>query len=69
MVKQRYEYFDPVACFRFIVAMFASEAEIHETKLTFHEMDSPLTPNSALDIFLGTKQNNNVRLPKELIGD
>ena len=47
--------------------MFESHANLQKTKLSLHMMNSPLTPQSHLDLFLG--RSTKVHLPEHLFGD
>ena len=47
--------------------MFESHANLQKTKLSLHMMNSPLTPQSHLDLFLG--RSTKVNLPEHLFGD
>ena len=65
--KCHLESFDPTKLFMFIKEMFTNQAKIQKTKLSLFIINPPLTPQSHLDLFLGTATHTH--LPKLISGD
>mmetsp|Transcript_23563 Transcript_23563/g.31595 ORF Transcript_23563/g.31595 Transcript_23563/m.31595 type:complete len:132 (+) Transcript_23563:1308-1703(+) len=64
--ETRREHFDPTKILRFIVSIFANQANLQGSSLSLHTVAPPLGPNSHLELFLRDSQRP---LPDCLIGD
>ena len=66
---KRDQRFNPLKTFKFILNIFAQQAEMQGTDLSFHAVPLPLNRESKLKLFVSDQQAGTKNLPDMISGD